>query len=512
MKWRDNILEKILLTILVVILVIPITNVVPFRSLHGVVSEREKPMFTLSGFKDGSYQKDLEKYVNMTYNGREAAVRIYNQFIWTFFHKTNVENIVIGKENWLFEPQHVEDYYQSRMYKYTDDFVAMKKKLTTNAKRLFFVQEILKEYGKTIFVMIEPGKERFYSQYLPENTYTKEKGVVASDYYAYLFDSLHVNCFNTLRWFEQIQDSVSFPLFPQTGTHWSNIAATYVLDSLIRYMEFVGNVNMQNVVIDSIYTAKIKEPDADLEELLNIEFPIASTKMKYANLRLLPDSAAERPRLITIGDSYFWNLSYQIPLKNIFSGYPYWYYNKTIYFDKDYNSTDDINLVEQIMNSDFIMLSYCTAQIYDLGNSFISRALVNLCYDDEYVASIIEKIQKSMLTDSSWKASLQKKAEAQNVPLEQILRTDAEYVLYNDLDKYFPEIASDTVPKLRNKRINEILEIQENYKDVPKLASIIHSIYLSPSWLQSIKEKADTSALTFEDFVKREALWVYENR
>jgi len=35
---------------------------------------------------------------------------------------------------------------------------------------------------------------------------------------------------------------------------------------------------------------------------------------------------------------------------------------------------------------------------------------------------------------------------------------------------------------------------------------------LSPSWLQSIKEKADTSALTFEDFVKREALWVYENR
>ena len=460
MNWRNNKIEIVLLSILVLILVIPITNVVPFRPLHGVFSKQEKPTFTLSGFKDGSYQKSLEKYINMTYNGRDAAVRIYNQFLWTFFHKKNVGSVVIGKENWLFEPQHVEDYYQSRMYKYTDDSVEMEKKLFTNAKRLFFVQEILKEYGKTIFVMIEPGKERFYSQFLPENTYKKKKGIVASDYYGYLFDSLHINCFNTLRWFEQIQDSVDFMLFTQTGTHWSNIAATYVFDSLIRYMEYVGNVNLQNVAVDSIYTAKIKEPDADLEKLLNIEFPIAPTKMKYASLRLLPDSTAKHPRLITIGDSYFWNFTYQIPLKEIFSEYPYWYYNKTIYFDENYNSTNEINLVEQIMSTDFIMLSYCTAQIYELGNGFISHALVHLCYDDEYVVSVIDKIQKSILADPQWKASLQKKADAQNIPLEQLLKTNAKYVLYSDLDKYFPEIAAETVPKLRNKRIKEVLAIK----------------------------------------------------
>ena len=511
MKKKDTI-EKILLVGVMLILLIPITNIVPFRSLNGVVSEREKPSFSFSRFIDGSYQKDIEKYINMTYNGRQATVRIYNQFLWTAFHKTNVENIIIGKDNWLFEPQHVEDFYESRMYKYTDNPEEMKKKLETNAKRLYFIQEIVKDYGTTIFVMIEPGKERLYPQYLPENTYSRRKGVVASDYYGYLFDSLHVNCFNALRWFEEMQDSASFPLFPQTGTHWSNIAAAYVLDSLIRYMEFVGNSNLRNIAVDSIYTAKIKEPDADLEDLLNIEFSIAPTTAQYAGIHAVDDSTAMRPRVITIGDSYFWNLSYQIPLKELFTGYPYWYYNKTIYFDKDYNSTDNVNLLEQILNTDYIMLSYCTAQIYDLGNSFIPRALVRLCYDDEYVDSTLNKIKQSMRANSEWKNALQQKADEKNVTLDEMIQSDAEYVLYGDLDKYFPELAGDSVPTIRNKKIREIVAIQDQYKDIPQLASIIRSIYLSPSWLQAIKEKSDTSALSFEDFIKREASWVYENR
>ena len=117
-----------------------------------------------------------------------------------------------------------------------------------------------------------------------------------------------------------------------------------------------------------------------------------------------------------------------------------------------------------------------------------------------------------MRANSEWKNALQQKADEKNVTLDEMIQSDAEYVLYGDLDKYFPELAGDSVPTIRNKKIREIVAIQDQYKDIPQLASIIRSIYLSPSWLQAIKEKSDTSALSFEDFIKREASWVYENR
>ena len=95
-------------------------------------------------------------------------------------------------------------------------------------------------------------------------------------------------------------------------------------------METLGNRNITNINIGEKYYAKTREPDDDLEQLLNLSFKIKSKPNLYADVTTIEDSTAVKPYFIVIGDSFFWTISYNIPLNNIFSKTPYWYYNSTI--------------------------------------------------------------------------------------------------------------------------------------------------------------------------------------
>ena len=38
------------------------------------------------------------------------------------------------------------------------------------------------------------------------------------------------------------------------------------------------------------------------------------------------------------------------------------------------------------------MLSYCTVQLYDCGNGFINRALLELCYDPDEIQAVRDSL------------------------------------------------------------------------------------------------------------------------
>lgn len=495
-KWVTRILCILTMLVFLLIFLQEKTHFVHMKKLDGVVEEVAFPKFTMKDYSDREYQNNLENYSKRNFGFREWAIRCYNQYLWDFYGKTSVLDISVGNDGWLYEPWFVDDYYQSRMYKYTDDPEVMKEKYRTEAYRLFKIQKILEEFGVTLFVMIEPGKDRVYPEHLPNgDKYTQPMGVKAADYYPYLFDSLGVNYVNFSKYFVEQKGKVDYPLFPQTGTHWSNIASVYAADSLFRYMEHIGKKNIHNISIGPAYYDKTRKPDDDLEKMMNLIREIPKVPNMYADVSVVEDTSAVKPRLITIGDSFFWNIANEVPLDSIFSECQYWYYNSTIYFNPNFTSTSEIDLATELLGADYVMLSYCTAMIYDIGNGFNTNALVHLCYDDAQINAVLGGIMASMKNDENWMASLVEKANLQGRELEDVMLGDAKYMLFSNPENYFDELRGSGVPQVRNKDIY--------------IKQIKKKIYGYPMWLDSVRADAERWNVSLDSAVTRNAIWYY---
>ncbi len=494
-KWVHRILCILTMLVFVLIFIQEKTHFVSMKQLGGVVEEVAFPKFTMKDYVDREYQNKLENYTKQNFGFREWAIRCYNQYLWDFYGITRAR-VSVGSDGWLYEPQYVEEYYQSRMYDFTDDPDVMKENFRKEAVRLYKLQEILKEFGVTLFVMIEPGKEKVFPEHLPDGgKYTRPMGVKAVDYYPYLFDSLGVNYVNFSKFFVEQKGKTDYPLFPQTGTHWSNIAALHSADSLLRYMEHIGKRNIHNLNIGPAYYDKTIKPDDDLEQMMNLIREIPQEPNMYASVSVDNDTTAEKPKLITIGDSFFWNIAYGIPMDSIFSEKQYWYYNSTVYFSPNYTSTSEIDLTTELLRTDYVMLSYCTAMIYYIGNGFIAKSLVHLCYDDAQIQSVLDGLISCMENDAGWKASLEKKAKERNISLEDVMIGDAKYLIYTNPENYFEELNGPDVPRVRNKDLC--------------IKQIKGRIYGYQPWLDEVRKDAEKWNISLDSAVTRNAVWFY---
>lgn len=506
----NKILFIITILLFGLIFVQSIWHPIELKPLDGATYKTEFPKLTFESYKDNSFQNNLNKYSQENFAFREWALRFYNQYLWSFYHKTNAYIVIEGKEGYLYEKEFVRDHYQSLMYNHTDDTTVMINMFETEALRLWKVQELLKEYDIHIFVNLLPGKDVIYPEYLPEGVYNdKPDGVHAYDYYKPKFDELGINYIDNVTHFQNIKDKVDYPLFPKTGTHWTNIAATYAFDSIIKYMETLGDRNLLNVQIGEKYIDKNRHPDDDLEQLLNLVSPIKPNTNYYADVTVIPDSTAVRPNLITIGDSYFWTITYNIPLDEIFDEYPYWYYNSTIYFDKRNHSTKDIDFCQELMSADYIMLNYCTVQLYDLASKFLPKALVCLCYDEKERHDKVEQLINNMRNDQNWYNSLSEKAKSQNQSVEEVMRNDAMYLVYQQPESCFDDLKGYKLPTNRNESLVKMTEL-DLFES--KIKRIIDDICSDANWLDEVKKKAEKSGVSLETQLRNDAIWMIDNK
>ena len=408
--------------------------------LNGVYYKIERPELKFDSLYVGSYQSDFEKYLRFNYGFREWFIKTYNQYVWDFYHKTLNYTIYIGKDDWLYGLDEVVNYYQSSVYSYTNNLAEMQRKCDLEALRLYKVQHILDEYGNFIFVSMLPTKTFLYPEYMPENPGLSLEPFHAYQYYPKVFDSLGVNYINVLKVFQDWKDKVDYPLYPKTGKHWTYIASGHAFDTIERYIEHEGHMNLRNYRMSGKYPGETVHPDNDLEGLLNLWRPIRPNQNYYASPVLDDDTTAFKPSIIVVGDSYFWNLTRSVPLGFIFSSYQYWYYNSSVYYNPKYDHTSDADMLYELLNTKIIDLSYSPEQLYVFSNDFLSKALLYLTHDDSEIDSTLAAIA----------ATVEKDSESERLE-------EAKKTLFSNPERYFPDLATDLVPVTRNSRIPEIL-------------------------------------------------------
>ena len=85
----------------------------------------------------------MEKYISENFGFREAVIRLYNQYVWSLFDKTYCDNVVIGKDKWLFNEKSVKDHYESLTYEYAKSEEELIRALVLSHLTVIYIKQSL---------------------------------------------------------------------------------------------------------------------------------------------------------------------------------------------------------------------------------------------------------------------------------------------------------------------------------------------------------------------------------
>lgn len=480
-----------------------------FKPLNGATVAVEQPQLSFKSFMSGAFQRQEDQYLAEHIGFREPMVRCYNQLSWSLFRKPQNKSIYVTKDNWIYNDFMIQHRDRQYVYEYGESNEAVVERMRASSIMLYQLQEVLKGYGVSLFVCMTPAKDLVCGEHLEQEhrSYDRPPGVLAIDFYPPIFDSLGINYLNLSDYFMRIKDTVSYPLYLKSSFHWSLEAACYTADTLVKYMESLSGINMHNPLYSAPYLAETRTPDGDLEELMNLLWPVESNTNYYVNVFVDNDSTAEKPKWLIVGDSYFWEWQYGLPLGQMFDTYHYWYYNNTIYNDLLHTNVSQVDLLRELLSTDVVMLIYSPSNLYDLNRDFLTKSLFALCFEDGTVNRMMEKIAQDIKNTPEWYASIEQKANASGQDVNQLVEDNARYMLMGTPAVYFDEFKEAKTLQSRNSRIATILEQLHDMKR----EDYRQQIYSNSQWLEAIKEKARQQGCTIEEAMEKDIDWLIKN-
>lgn len=482
----------------------------PTKPLNGVTEEIDKPTFEFDAYRSGEYAKDAEAYTSRHFGFREPIIRLYNQYLWNCYHKTYAQDVIGGKKGWLFYPQSVRDYYGQELLRWHPSVNEAREKFDREVKYMNWARSILKESGVDLLVFMAPEKSFLYPEFLPES----EKDTTtfnACDYFAQRFDESGFPCIEMTRWFQQIKDTVDYPLIPQAGAHWI-FPSVYAVDTLSRLMVELKGIELPKIKIGEAYHTRDADHDYDndLEALLNLTFPM---KHQYGycprhHVSIKHDSASAKPKVLFIGNSYFWSMNLFVPFNEIFETTEFWYYFSTAYSGDSLTETTSVNqleFIDKLLDFDYVVWFTTGNQMNKGTADFAEKAILNLCYSKKDIDRTYKRLVDSLALSTLGTPIID------SLDRQQLWST-ANQLVFDHPERYFPELASDNLPTLRNPRIKEILTLKEMQKHPEKVeqlvADMVKELQSKPALMQQIEEKALQHGRSIEEQTVYDARWI----
>lgn len=402
-----------------------------FEPLNGSFEEKVKPELNFGDLYSGKYQKAMEEYLNDNTGGRPYLVRINNQMEWWLFNSTNVENVLIGKDNYLYERSYVDAYYGTDFI--GDDVVQEK------MRKLARVKDTLESRGVKLLVAFAPGKGSFYPEYFPDEVKTKMK---RTNYQAYkeAFEKTDIPFIDFRSWFESMKPTSKYPLFPKGGIHWSSYGEILAADSLIKRINGLTTESQMNSIrISEVRTSQYAYyRDEDIEESMNLLFNLDDGKLGYHMHKSVPHQAERTTQLLTIADSYFWDMHHWRS-NGYFTKGQFWYYNREIYPDfyaKETYVADLIDMAYEVEKNDVVLIMFTDANLKEFAYEFIDRLYDEYCANGREIREKrIAEIIKDIYNTPDWISYVKAQAKRDGITLEEALRKNAVYMMIQEEKK-----------------------------------------------------------------------------
>ena len=319
-----KLLKWFLIGVILLMLFAPIVQdryrlIMPFP-LKGVAEDYKDVSFDKNSWWDGTYSRKKEDYISHNFGLRDYLIRLYNQLSFDLWKTSNTMDVVIGKENYLYEKGYIDAFFGV-------DFIGHDS-IAISAYKLKMIQDTLAKLNKTLLIILAPGKGDFFPEYIPEK-YFKRKMVTNFEVYKNELEKNSVNFIDFNSWFIKNKFKATYPLFPQCGIHWSLYGSWLAADSVIKKLEAIRNIDLADAkCVFLSYPEEARFNDYDVGEGLNLLFKVPSYKMAYPFITIEENTKKIRPNALVIGDSFYrLLLNTGIPDK-VFNTHTYWYYNR----------------------------------------------------------------------------------------------------------------------------------------------------------------------------------------
>jgi hypothetical protein len=386
-------MKKIVLIILILTLLFPKIQVTlkifHLDKLVGVTISTDKPTFGFKEWLDGRFQKNYESFHDQNFGLRNFFIRMFNRFDFTLFRKTHGD-IIIGKDGYFFQGGYIDEVTGKNFVGDTS--------MEYTVKNLKTIQNFLDSKNITLLTILAPGKTYFYNEYLPN--YVTKNASPNRNYYSFLKynkqEDIRYIDFN--KWFMDIKDTASFPLFPKQGIHWSYYGMGLCADSILNYITKVRNVQLPKLSWQLEFPDTLRGTDYDLGDLLNINYKLSHLKMAYPKFNVTEDSTTKKLKLLVIADSFYWTIFNEGIFRKIFDNETFYYYCSSIFPDgaAASNLATDLDLINETSKYDVVLLIQSSANYGVPGVNYVQHFINETNRHSNYIAKVKERLKQNL--------------------------------------------------------------------------------------------------------------------
>lgn len=432
---KNKILKHILFYLLLGLAFFPlIQQVYPFfkvKQLHGEFEKEDKLEFTSNNWFSGDFQDAYDKYVNYEIGLKPFFVRTYNQISYSIFSVSAAKDFVLGKQGYLFGVNYIDSYLGKD---YLGDEI-----LDISFERLAKLNDTLESLNKKLVIILAPSKVRVLSQYLPDRYSTKKNIKTNYEEISNRLAKTNVSFIDFNKYFIENNEAYKYPLMNKPGVHWTKYGEIISMDSIVNYVSLITKVNLPKIKYDTLVLSYIPlYSDEDIIKVMNLFYEKNDQRLAYPKLHIDSSKVDKiKPKLLVVGDSFYWGMYYSGLQGKVFDRGEFWYYFKTIYpeyyiEDKAVNrEVVEIDIKKEVEKYDIIISIQTETNLPSFGIGFINK-LYSIYFpedkSDRYFNLKLEYYKKKIREKKGLMDLIHTKVKQQNISIEQAIHNDAIYL------------------------------------------------------------------------------------
>ncbi|MFL5764796.1 MAG: alginate O-acetyltransferase AlgX-related protein [Bacteroidia bacterium] len=476
-------LKRMIFGTILCLLLLPIlqnlTGVFTIDSLNGYFRPVDLPELTWEHWMSGTYQPTAAQFVEEHTGLRNVLIRINNQVNYSFFNKPAGDGVTPGKNGNFFIRTYIDAY--------TGNDFAGKDASDERMHKLRFLQDEWEKNGKTFVLVLAPGKASFYPEDIPDEFLATAKTPTNYQYTRKKCDDLGIHYLDMNAYFCSLKKNAKtkYLYYPRCGTHLSKYGSEVMADTIVKYIEKVRAIDLPDLAMKGM---KYKGPnylDDDITELINLFSPPENPSMEEPDLVFTDGPGKTRPRVITIGDSYYEGLIYTKIPKRLFRDSQYWQYNKYVYSDSMTlnGMMENLDVKTELEKSDVIMILATEATLFRLSYGFIDDAYA--LYAPKTKQEKTAFYRKLILEDKQWKSEIAASAMNKNITLDSAVSVAAALEYEKEAEK-------------------------ESRIAAERVAAIADRIRKDPAYMALIVGKAKDRGVSTGEMIRMDAEWLFD--
>ena len=379
----DIIRKNWFLAVFIFILVLPLygkfldSNI----TLNGVSTSVNSVEATIDTLSDGTYQSYINGIWEEEFPGRKFLLRVRNQLLYSICKVSPNSNVVIGKDDYLYEPSYI--LFETQAFAPSSE-----EYFNTLGENLEKINMLLESYGKELYVFVTPSKAHFYKDFIPDLYLCLDK----EDEYSYTnysklieeLDANDIKYFDSIKFVEDNYNSgiLSAPLFYKTGIHWSQPWGETCAAEFVNYMNDYSKYNLAQVEVSESRCDKPVHPATDLYSSLNL-IRNAQDEWWTSEMTVVREGK-DKPKVFCRGGSFMGQSLSALVRGGVFGEdvvFENYYYFQNQYSEHEtlssFTSYDEIDLNKLLGKSDILILEVNEGAISTMSWGFIEYLLAH---------------------------------------------------------------------------------------------------------------------------------------